>query len=334
MEYIQGELFFPPEPEPVIEEQPKESNKKTWSEIAHSKKKNLDTAKKVKNDEFYTRIEDIEKELQHYKHLFNGKVVYCNCDDPTISDFAAYFLYNFESLGLKKFICTGYKNFEHGVVSIKEPDKVASLKTLKGNGDFRSDECLEFLKECDFVITNPPFSLFREYIQKLMEYGKRFLVIGSQNAITYKEIYKLIQADLIWLGYNTPTEFKTKLESPTDEKKQFVKGGVVYQKFGNICWFTNIVTEKRTKHIPLTEEYDESKYERYSNYDAIEVPKVKLIPKDYDGVMGVPISFLNVYSPTQFEIVKFRKGEDDKDLNVNGVCPYFRILIRKRKAEQ
>ena len=326
MRYVQCEIVFPPD-------LPTNDVGKSDT-VNQPKKKNLDTAKKVKNDEFYTKMEDIEHELLHYKHIFKGKTVYCNCDDPRKSNFSAYFRDNFSELGIKKLICTCYRESRCGLLSIQTNAYDTLTKELKGSGDFRSDECAKFLSECDIIVTNPPFSLFREYIQKIFEYGKQFLIIGSQNAITYKEVYKLIQDDKVWLGYTTPKAFKTTLTEINDMKKQFMENGEVYQKFGNICWFTNMITDKRLQPIPLTESYDESKYEKYSNYDAIEVPKVKLIPKDYDGVMGVPISFLNVYSPLQFEIVKFRKGDDDKDLNVNGECPYFRILIRKRVVSQ
>ena len=288
---------------------------------------NLTNAKKAKNDEFYTQLTDIEKELVHYVDFFKGKVVYCNCDDARESNFFKYFTIRFEELGLKKLITTGYKADGKGVVLIYEGDKNGNrmvedseiiIKELEGNGDFRSAECIEFLKECDVVVTNPPFSLFREYVAQLMEYGKKFLIIGNKNAITYKEIFPYIKNDMLWLGITTPDEYRL----PNGEITQSVKG---------LCrWFTNIDHKKHNESFPLHRKYDATAYPKYDNYDAIEVSKVSEIPEDYEGVMGVPITFLDKYCPTQFEIVKFRKGNDDKDLSVNGKCPYFRILIKIR----
>ena len=285
---------------------------------------NLHAAKAAKNDEFYTQITDIEKELSNYKDFFKGKVVYCNCDDARESNFFKYFSKNFEFLGLKKLITTGYKAEGKGVVLVYEGDKNGNHKVedneivvreLEGSGDFRSEECVEFLKEADVVVTNPPFSLFREYIKQLMDYGKKFLVIGSMNAITYKEIFPYIKDNELWLGNQNVKEFR----SPNGEIK----------KFGNILWYTNIQHKKRNTPIDLYKRYS-NEYPKYDNYDAIEVSKVSDIPMDYDGVMGVPITFLDKYCPEQFEIVKFRKGDDDKDLAVNGKTPYFRILIKRK----
>ena len=285
---------------------------------------NLHAAKAAKNDEFYTQITDIEKELSNYKDFFKGKVVYCNCDDARESNFFKYFSKNFEFLGLKKLITTGYKAEGKGVVLVYEGDKNGNHKVedneivvreLEGSGDFRSEECVEFLKEADVVVTNPPFSLFREYIKQLMDYGKKFLVIGSMNAITYKEIFPYIKDNELWLGNQNVKEFR----SPNGEIK----------KFGNILWYTNIQHKKRNTPIDLYKRYS-NEYPKYDNYDAIEVSKVSDIPMDYNGVMGVPITFLDKYCPEQFEIVKFRKGDDDKDLAVNGKTPYFRILIKRK----
>lgn len=286
---------------------------------------NLTNAKKAKNDEFYTQLTDIEKEMRHYKDFFKGKVVYCNCDDARESNFFKYFSLNFEHLGLKKLITTGYKADGKGVVLIYEGDKNGNrmvedseivTKELEGNGDFRSAECVEFLKEADVVVTNPPFSLFREYVAQLMECGKKFLIIGSMNAITYKEIFPYIKNNELWLGMNWI--------------KDFVQPNGEIKKFGNICWYTNIDHKKHNEPLDLYRKYDATAYPKYDNYDAIEVSKVVDIPMDYEGVMGVPITFLDKYCPSQFEIVKFRKGDDDKDLSVNGKCPYFRILIKRR----
>ena len=289
------------------------------------KNSNLHNAKRLKNDEFFTLYEDIEKEMVHYKDHFKGKTVYCNCDDARESNFFKFFSLNFEKLGLKKLITTGYKADGQGVALIYEGDKNGNrnpdteeitIRPLQGNGDFRSEECIEFLKEADIVVTNPPFSLFREYIKQLVEYGKKFIIIGNGNAVTYKEVFPLIKENKLWLGVS-PRSMEFIL--PNGEK------GVV-----NACWFTNLEHNKRHRPIDLYKHYS-NEYKHYDNYDAIEVGKVCEIPMDYDGVMGVPITFLDKYCPEQFEIVKFRKGDDDKDLSVNGVCPYFRILIRHRK---
>jgi hypothetical protein len=289
---------------------------------------NLANARKTKNDEFYTQLTDIEKEMRYYKPFFKGKVVYCNCDDARESNFFKYFSMNFEHLGLKKLISTGYKENGKGVVLIYEGDKNGNRQVdeneiqvteLKGNGDFRSEECIEFLKECDVVVTNHPFSLFREYVKQLMEYGKKFLIIGNKNAITYKEIFSYIKNNELWLGITNPDEYRL----PNGNITQSVKG---------LCrWFTNLDNKKRNEELDLYRKYSNEYYPKYDNYDAIEVSKVADIPMDYNGVMGVPITFLDKYCPTQFEIVKFRKGNDDKDLSVNGKTPYFRILIRKKQ---
>ena len=285
---------------------------------------NLTNAKKAKNDEFYTQLTDIEKEMRYYKPFFKGKVVYCNCDDARESNFFKYFSLNFEHLGLKKLISTGYKENGKGVVLIYEGDKNENRQVdeneiqvteLKGNGDFRSEECIEFLKQADVVVTNPPFSLFREYVAQLMEYGKKFLVVGSMNAITYKEIFPHIKNNELWLGMTWI--------------KEFIQPNKEIKKFGNICWFTNINQPKRNQPLDLYKKYSNEDYPKYDNYDAIECSKVCEIPMDYNGVIGVPITFLDKYCPTQFEIVKFRKGNDDKDLSINGKTPYFRVLIKK-----
>ena len=316
-----------------------------------AKNSNLRAAKAAKNDEFYTQITDIEKELSNYKDFFKGKVVYCNCDDARESNFFKYFSKNFEFLGLKKLITTGYKAEGKGVVLVYEGDKNGNHKVeddeivvrqLEDSGDFRSEECVEFLKEADVVVTNPPFSLFREYIKQLMDYGKKFLVIGSMNAITYKEIFPYIKDNELWLGNQNVKEFR----SPNGEIK----------KFGNILWYTNIQHKKRNTPIDLYKRYS-NEYPKYDNYDAIEVSKVSDIPMDYDGVMGVPITFLDKYCPEQFEIIGGFNGYKESDeangllcgtpteyIDKNGkiktwtgptinkkTC-YYRLLIRKRTA--
>lgn len=306
-----------------------------------AKNSNLHAAKVAKNDEFYTMLTDIEKEMSHYKDFFKGKVVYCNCDDARESNFFKYFSKNFEFLGLKKLITTGYKAEGKGVVLVYEGDKNGNrkvedeeitIKELEGSGDFRSEECIEFLKEADVVVTNPPFSLFREYVKQLMDYGKKFLIIGSMNAITYKEIFPYIKNDELWLGNQNVKEFR----SPNGEIK----------KFGNILWYTNIQHKKRNTPLDLYKRYS-NEYPKYDNYDAIEVSKVTDIPMDYDGVMGVPITFLDKYCPEQFEILDLRNRYMIFDYfgvnetvrknhshcgNINGKATYPRIVIRKRIA--
>ena len=304
------------------------------------KNTNLHNAKRAKNDEFYTQLSDIEKEMAYYKDFFKGKVVYCNCDDARESNFFKFFANNFESLGLKKLISTGFKENGKGVKLVYEGDKNSNfiddaevvVTELEGDGDFRSEECIELLKECDVVITNPPFSLFREYVAQLMEYGKKFIILGNMNAITYKEIFPYIKNNELWWGcslHGTKCHFI--VPNSYEGKNVFEENGVRYGKVNNAIWFTNINHTKRNTELDLHKKYSADEYPKYDNYDAIEVSKVSEIPMDYEGVMGVPITFLDKYCPTQFEIVKFRKGDDDKDLSVNGKCPYFRILIRRKK---
>lgn len=306
-----------------------------------TKNNNLHNAKKQKNDEFYTQLTDIEQELKHYKEHFRNKVVYCNCDDPIESNFFKYFSLNFEHLGLKKLISTGYKENGKGVVYIYEGDKNGNrmpdfeeieVKELQGNGDFRSAECIEFLKESDIVVTNPPFSLFREYVATLVEYGKKFLILGNMNAITYKEIFPLIKENKMWWGVSlNGTKCSFIVPESYEGKNVYIENGKRLGKVNNAIWFTNLEHKKRNYPLDLYMKYSNDYYKKYDNYDAIEVSKVCEIPMDYEGVMGVPITFLHKYNPNQFEIIKFRKGNDDKDLSINGKCPYFRILIRRKK---
>ncbi|HOM77163.1 MAG TPA: adenine-specific methyltransferase EcoRI family protein [Anaerohalosphaeraceae bacterium] len=324
--------------------------------------KNLHAAKSAKKDEFYTQLPDIERELKHYTRHFKNKVVLCNCDDPRISNFFHYFSYNFEKLKLKKLITTCYKNQDMDLFSRNNSEKAIYLeyygdkngnkvpdpaeigiKHLKGDGDFRSPECIELLKQADIVVTNPPFSLFREYVAQLMEYDKKFVILGNKNAITYKEIFKLIKENKIWVG-NTPMGTDILFDVPEDFAKEVISNknegsgykiinGVVKAR-AQAVWFTNLDIDKRHEDLILYKKYNPEEYPKYDNYDAINVDKTKDIPADYDGVMGVPITFLDKYNPDQFEIVKFRKGNDDKDLSINGKYPYFRILIRKKKIKK
>ena len=278
------------------------------------KNRNLHNAKHAKNDEFYTQLTDIEKELSHYRKHFKNKTVLCNCDNDD-SNFIKYFKLHFNELGLKKLINSYI--------------------------DFRSDECIELLKQADIVVTNPPFSLFREYVAQLMEYEKKFLIIGNPNAVTYKEIFPLVKDGKLWVGnksmgtdmlFDLPIDFAKELAATKKEGSGYkIIDGVIKGRAFAI-WFTNLPHKKRNEELVLTKRYrgNEGNYPKYDNYNAIEVSKVINIPKDYKGVMGVPISFLDKYNPNQFEIVKFRHGDNDKDLSINSKCPYFRILIRHK----
>lgn len=339
--------------------------------------KNLNKAKEAKKDEFYTQLEDINNELRHYREHFRGKTVLCNCDDPRVSNFFTYFAYNFELLGLKKLITTCYKNqdvdlfsqgqCEKAVYLVYEGDKNGNhipdaeeigVLPLKGDGDFRSRECIELLKEADIVVTNPPFSLFREYVAQLMAYDKKFLIIGHQNAIKYKEIFPLIQQNKIWLGYGFKGgagHFISHYEDKATAGDH--REGMI--RVSGVTWFTNLEIKKRHEDLILYKKYTPEEYPKYENFDAINVNRTEDIPCDYDGIMGVPITFMDKYNPAQFEILgvgiaglgltagikpykpehkKYRKevqkrGAVDGDLYMmNGeevVVPYSRILIRK-----
>ena len=292
---------------------------------------NLHTAKVNKNDEFYTMLTDIEKEMRYYKDFFNGKVVYCNCDDARESNFFKYFSMNFEHLGLKKLITTGYKENGKGVALIYEGDKNGNrivddeeitITELNGNGDFRSEECIDFLKQADVVVTNPPFSLFREYVKQLMDFNKKFIIIGNTNAITYKEIFPYIKNNQLWLGissFNTGMYFYVPetYEYTSDYKSDKEKNGKKVIRVSSICWFTNIEHKKRNETLDLYKRYSIEDYPKYDNYDAIEVSRVENIPIDYQGVMGVPITFLYKYCPTQFKIIGIMSGAKGDGL-ING----------------
>lgn len=267
-------------------------------------KRNIDKAKEAKKDEFYTQLEDINNELKHYREHFRGKTVLCNCDDPRISNFFTYFAYNFEFLGLKKLMTTCYKNqnmdlfsqneSEQAVYLVYEGDKNGDhiptadeigVHPLKGDGDFRSQECIELLKEADIVVTNPPFSLFREYLAQLIEYDKKFLILGNQNAITYKEIFPLIQNNKMWLG-SALSYAAFKVPNYYEEKSTRFwvdENGQKWRSMGNICWFTNLDIKKRHENLILYKNYSQELYPHYINYDAIEVSKTDFIPADYDA---------------------------------------------------
>ncbi|MBS1585271.1 MAG: adenine-specific methyltransferase EcoRI family protein [Bacteroidetes bacterium] len=313
--------------------------------------RNLSSAKKSKNDEYYTQLADIERELKYYKHHFKGKVVYCNCDDPRISNFFHYFSYNFKKLGLKKLITTCYKSINPELFSRHDSERAIYLEydgdkngnnvpdieeigivNLKSDGDFRSKESIELLKQADIVVTNPPFSLFREYVAQLMEYDKKFLIIGNVNAISYKECFKFIKENKMWLGYNCIRHFQQPDGSMFETARTY--------------WYTNLDIAKRHEDIILYKTYygNEDEYPEYDNYNAINVDKTSSIPIDYDGAMGVPITFMEKYNPDQFEIISsndIRKTEDvpfkehglvkDKEGSINGKPTYVRVIIRKRK---
>ncbi len=333
-------------------------------------RKDLAQAKDAKKDEFYTKLDDIAKELKNYRPYFKDKVVFCNCDDPYESNFFKYFALNFNALGLKKLIATCYNGspiagdelpliFE---IEESEPQKIAYkveitevhdynndgainladvqyliqneknvLSVLKGNGSFDSPESIELLKEADIVVTNPPFSLFREFLSLLDKYNKQFIIIGNTNALTYKETFKMFQEDKIRTGY---TNFNVGMffQVPdTYEKFHHIENGRKVARVSTSCWFTNLPVAKHSEDLILYKHYTPEEYPTYDNYDAINVNTYTDIPCDFDGAIGVPITFLDKYNPNQFEIVKFRKGNDDKDLSINGKCPYFRIIIKKKK---
>ncbi|MEN3943007.1 adenine-specific methyltransferase EcoRI family protein [Prosthecobacter sp. SYSU 5D2] len=316
----------------------------------------LTEAKANKKDEFYTQLIDIQRELQHYENHFQGKVVYCNCDDPQISNFFKYFSVNFERLGLKKLIAACYKDQSVDLFSEQKSEKAIYLEYtgdnnsnnvpdpeqigiqyLKGDGDFRSAECIELLKQADIVVTNPPFSLFREYVAQLIKYDKKFLIIGNINAITYKEIFQLIQENKAWLGINLGRGISGFIVPDHYElygtEVQIDASGNRIISPNNCLWLTNLDTFKRHEDITLTKTYagSESEYPKYDNFEGINVDKTQDIPMDYHGFMGVPITFLHKFNPEQFELVKFRKGDDDNDLCINGKCPYFRIIIKNKR---
>lgn len=332
--------------------------------------KTLQQARKAKSDEFYTRLADIEKELKHYRQHFKDKVVLCNCDDPRVSNFFHFFSYNFEKLGLKKLITTCYKSQNMDLFSrhddeaaiyleyegdknnnkIPDPEEIG-IQHLQGDGDFRSPECIELLKQADIVVTNPPFSLFREYVGQLIEHQKKFLVVGTWNAITYRDIFKLIQSDNLWIGVNSNRNFSGFIvpehyplhgtEARLDEHGNRVVSS------NNTCWFTNLENAKRHEDLPLFRTFDPEEHPEYDNYHAIEVNQVVNIPVDYEGVMGVPITFLNKYNPDQFEIVgsdadvkegllpELVKSSWDGKIDrayLNGKRMYARLFIRRKAA--
>lgn len=316
--------------------------------------RNLHQAKRKKNDEFYTQLSDIEKELQHYTKHFHDKVVYCNCDDPRVSNFYHYFSHHFTRLRIKRLITTCFKNQEQDLFSRHDSENSISLELLgdekkadgsylppdpvirhlKGDGDFRSKECIDLLEQADIVVTNPPFSLFREYVEQLVEYNKKFLIVGSRNAITYKEIFPLIKENRMWIGNsNGDMEFQVPDHYPPKEHRYRMNDiGEKFYSLGNAGWFTNLDFPKRYEEFIPTEQYAPEKYPKYDNYNVIEVSRVADIPKDYDGVMGVPITFLDQHNPNQFEILGIANSARWIGLEcltfIRGQKIYNRILIK------
>jgi len=341
----------------------------------------LNSAKSAKNDEFYTQLTDIEKELYHYREHFCGKIIFCNCDDPYESNFFKYFALNFNTLGLKKLIATCYTgspiaNKELSLFDDEPPENKTTrnphkieiteviedaeqgfgladvanllrnkknvLTRLKGDGDFRSPECVELMKQSDVVVTNPPFSLFREFVAQLMEYKKEFVIIGHQNAIIYKGVFQLIRDNKLWIGYNNFDNSRFIMPEHYDisnSKYAFEENGIKYGRVSGLRWFTNLETTKRHEELTLFRGYTPEKYPKYDNYDAIEVSKVVEIPMDYDGVMGVPITFLDKYNPKQFEILGSNRDIDQDPDGVYGRGAFLnekeafkRLFIRRIKT--
>ena len=333
-----------------------------------SANRNLNTAKAKKKDEFYTQLSDIENELWHYRDHFRGKVIYCNCDDPRVSKFFHFFSLQFRGLGLKKLITTCYKNQQRDMFSRNDAEKAIWLEYngtqnetaipsvedigihyLEGDGDFRSAECIELLKQADIVVTNPPFSLFREYVAQLMEYDKKFIIIGNKNAIKYKEIFPLIEDNRLWVG-NTPMSRDLLFDVPEDYAQELVetrKEGSAYKIVDGVVkgrsqgiWFTNLDHKKRHEELILWKRYSPEEYPTYDNYDAINVNKVAEIPYDYDGEMGVPITFIDKYNPDQFDIIGLDRPIMSKLTGkvscfyLNGKELYSRIVIRRKEVQK
>ena len=326
---------------------------------------NLGKAKLQKKDEFYTQLSDIENELRHYTGHFPGKVVYCNCDDPRVSNFFHYFSHNFERLGLKKLITACYRNKQLEMFSRHDSDRAIWLEykgntnsgrvpnvedigihTFKGNGDFHNQECSELLKQADIVVTNPPFSLFREYVAQLVQYGKQFLIIGNKNAITYKEIFPLIKGTRMWVGhtpmskdllFDLPEEFARELKETKKKGSSYrIIDGVVKGRSQSI-WFTNLDHSKRHEDLILYKQYSPEEYPTYDNYDAINVDKTAEIPMDWDGAMGVPVTFLDKYNPEQFELVGITKtwfGGGNENISAAGASRHIRRAKRSNETER
>lgn len=330
--------------------------------------KNLRSAKTDKKDEFYTQLSDIEKELKHYKNHFKDKVVLCNCDDPRVSNFFHFFSYNFERFGLKKLIATCYKSQDSDLFSQNNSERAIYLeytgdkngnnvpdvneigiKHLQGDGDFRSKECIELLKQADIVVTNPPFSLFREYVAQLVEYDKKFVIIGNLNALTYRDIFKLVKENKLWFGHSIHSgdrEFRVPADYPLNAASSRIdEEGNKYIRVKGVRWFTNLDYTERHEDLLLYKTYSPEEYPTYDNYNAINVDVTKEIPMDYDGVMGVPITYIDKYNPDQFEILGMASsagynaeivgipfiGEKDARPLINGKNTYARVFIKNKK---
>ena len=338
-----------------------------------NKNTNLQKAKNSKDDEFYTTYDTVESEMIHYVAHFAGKTVLCNCDDPFESNFCKYFLKNFNVLGLRRLICTSYSasavagtqlsmfdnstaGLKNGAAYVLDIEKFSDfkgeisdeeinsflhtaniIKKSDGDGDFRSKECLEYLKECDIVVTNPPFSLFKEIVTAIMQYQKKFLLIGNQNALTYKEIFPLIQNNQVWTGYRFgEMKFRVPQNSPPRKYRYWVdKKGQKWRSLGNAMWLTNLDNDRRHERIAMTKAYNPIDYPKYDSYDAINVKTIRDIPYDYYGIMGVPITIINRYNSEQFEIIgEANHGSDNEfDLfkpTIGGKEIFKRILIRRK----
>lgn len=341
----------------------------------------LNKAKDAQNNEWYTQLSDIEKELKHYKGYFKGKTVFCNCDDPYESNFFKYFAMNFNVLGLKKLLTTCYATSpvmysqlnifgEEETIGVKTPGKKPymveitevedfnndgavdltdveyllknnknSRRLLKGDGDFRSEECVEILKEADVVVTNPPFSLFREYMAQLIEYDKKFIVMCRMTTLHYKEIFPYIRDNKIWIGYgfNLSVVYKTPYENKLAPNRSYVRGKGYdpdkgFLKVPAICWLTNFDIQKRHEEVKLYKKYNPEEYPKYENFDAIEVGKVNDIPVDYEGMMGVPDTFLDVYNPDEFEIIGLGSGYLGQSIGVGGIKPEHKKQMKSHAA--
>ena len=330
--------------------------------------KNLRSAKTDKKDEFYTQLSDIEKELKHYKNHFKDKVILCNCDDPRVSNFFHFFSYNFERFGLKKLIATCYKSQDRDLFSQNNSEKAIYLEYtgdkngnnvpdveeiginhLQGDGDFRSKECIELLKQADIIVTNPPFSLFREYVAQLVEYDKKFVIIGNLNALTYRDIFKLVKENKLWFGHSIHSgdrEFRVPADYPLNAASSRIdEEGNKYIRVKGVRWFTNLDYTERHEDLLLYKTYSPEEYPTYDNYNAINVDVTKEIPMDYDGVMGVPITYIDKYNPDQFEILGMASsagynaeivgipfiGEKDARPLINGKNTYARVFIKNKK---
>lgn len=312
----------------------------------------LNMAKKRKNDEFYTQMIDIQKEICNYAELFRDQIVFCNCDDPEHSCFWQYFISEYEHLKLKKLISTylssdgqGYKTEYYGF------GKMVKSK-LRGDGDFRSKECIEILKAADIVVTNPPFSLFREFVSQLIRYEKKFLIIGPMSAVSYKDFFPLLKENKVRVGYGFNKTFHFRIpDMNVLPANGYMKDGKKYVKMSAVCWFTNFYQEKQKDELKLDKRYLPEKYQKFDNFDAINVRRISEIPKDYYGLMGVPITFAGKYCPEQFEIIalltdSYGKGlvqgkptyVDEKHKRsvcgvVDGKRQFAKIIIRRKRKD-